>query len=375
MDRDRAVSDIVVTVPAGTPTEEISRIHAIFPDAGFVAPAAAAPAPSLDDALAAAVVAAKTFPADLASAMAAAGGLTAILYMLAAIGAGLVAEWVVRLTALKGLSGDVPGAAGGRLRDRAPRAARYVASRLIALAVFTLVAFMVGRLLHSGQRGPRSRPCRDHGDRLRTHRLSVRRGQCRTFRAATPPDGLYRRSEARVVQRAGLGIAIAVGVIGTLRGFVTMAVGTDPSGELARLVLAVALGAATILFFTAIRRPLGSLIGRSLASDGEAKPGWGTRIARRTVTLFIVLVVLDVVVKCLGALGLLGAAAASGAGSTVFLLVLAPLVIAGIRIWVGELDDEREDPDGSGRFRARGGRGDRRCRLAPVHRVGDLALR
>ncbi|WMS43801.1 mechanosensitive ion channel family protein [Acuticoccus sp. MNP-M23] len=323
--------------------EELSRIHAIFPEAGFVAPAAASAPPSLDDAFAAAVVAAKSFPADLASAIAAAGGLTPILYMLAAIAAGIVAEWVVRLTALRGLGKDAPGAASGRLRDRAPRAARYVASRLIALAVFTVVAFMAGRLLHLDSEARilgRAVIMAVVFARILYLFVSVNAAP------AAPQRRLmgFTDAEARVVQRAGVAIAIAVGLIGTLRGFVTMAVGTHASGELPRLALAVALGLATVLFFTAIRRPLGNLIGRSLASDGEAKPGWGTRIARRTVSVFIILVILDVMVKCLGALGLLGAAAASGAGSTVFLLVLAPLVIAGIRIWVSELDDNEKTP-------------------------------
>ncbi|MBJ3778517.1 mechanosensitive ion channel family protein [Acuticoccus mangrovi] len=336
------MSDIIITVPAGTPADEISRIHAIFPDAGFVAPTAAATAPpSVDDAFAAAVVAARSFPADLANAFAAAGGLTLLAYMAIAVVAGAVAEGVFRLMSPK--RSAAAGSDVARLRDRAPRALRFLVRRLIALAIFTVVAVIVGRLL----------PFSDEG-RVLGRAVIMAIIFARIIRlfvavcvAPTAPERRlmgFTDAEAHVVQRAVLPLAIAVAAIGTLRGFVEMAVGTDPSGSLARLVLAVILSIATISFFVAIRRPLGSLIGRSLANNGEASPSWGTRLARRTVTLYIVLVVLDMTVKSLGALGLLGAAAASGAGSTVFLLVLAPLIVAALRIWVGELEEHEKTP-------------------------------
>lgn len=337
------MSDIIITVPAGTPADEISRIHAIFPDAGFVAPSAAAPAqpPSLDDAFAAAVVAARSLPGDIASAFAAAGGASLLLYMAVAIAAGALAEFVFRLAA--GKTVEEPGAPAALLRERAPRAARYAGKRLIGLVLFAVVAVLAGRLL----------PFTDEGrvlGRAVIMAIIFARILYLFVLAMTAPHAPARRlmgftgAEAAIVARAGLTLAIAVGVIGALRGVVTMAVGTDPSGALARLILAVLLGVATIAFFVAIRRPLASLIERTLAHDGAPKPGWATRLARRTVTVFIVLVVLDVMVKSLGALGLLGAAAASGAGSTVFLLVLAPLVVAGLRIWVGELGEHEKTP-------------------------------
>ncbi|WP_157961882.1 mechanosensitive ion channel family protein [Acuticoccus kandeliae] len=338
------MSDIIITVPAGTPTDEISRIHAIFPDASFVAPkAAAASPPSLDDAFVAAATAAKSFPAELASAFAAAGGPIVIVYMAIALVAGAIAECAVRLLAMKGFGGGLPRRDLGRLHDRVPRAARFLAKRLVALVVFLVVAVLVGRMLPLGEEGR-------HLARAVVMAIFFARILCLFVELNTAPNAPERRlmgltdDEARVVHRAGLWLAVAVGIIGTLRGVITMAVGLEPSGALARLVLAVALGIVTIAFFAAVRAPLASLIGRALAGRGEAKGDWGTRLARRTITLYILFVVLDVTVKSLGALGLLGVAAASGAGSTVFLLVLAPLVVAGLRIWVEELDEHDKTP-------------------------------
>lgn len=344
MEPKPAVSDIIITVPAGTPADEISRIHAIFPDAGFQAPAAAASAepPTIDDAFASAVVAARSFPGDLASAFTAAGGATLLLYMALAVLAGVVAEAVFRLTL--GARGDRPDAGRTeRLRDRLPRAARFVARRLVGLLVFAVVAVLVGRML------PLTAEGRVLGRAIIMAIIFARILYLFVVANAAPSTPGRRLmgftdAEARVVQRAGLLVAIATGVVGALRGFVTMAVGTDPSGALARLILALVLGFATILFFMAIRRPLAGLIGRTLDSGGEVKSGWATRIARRTVTVYIALVVLDMMVKAFGALGLLGPQATSGSGSTVFLLVLAPLAVAGLRIVLGEMDESEKKP-------------------------------
>ncbi len=337
------MSDITITVPPGTPAEEISRIQAIFPEAGFVAPPAVDQPPGLEEAFVSALMAAKSFPAEVASAFEAAGGLTVLLHIGIAVLAGVVVEFALGRLVLNRFADDANEADHSRLHDRAPRAARFLTHRLIALAAFTVTAVLVGRLL------PLTDEARIFG-RAVIVAILFARVIVLFIEVHAAPTAPWRRlmgftdGEARVVIRAGVSVAVATGIIGALRGVVTMAVGTQPSGEFARLVLAIVLGVATIVFFFAIRRPLSSLIDRSLASGDEANLGWWTRLARHIAFLYIALVVLDVTVKSLGALGLLGDAGASGAGSTVFLLVLAPLVIAGIRIWVGELDESAQTP-------------------------------
>ncbi|MCF3934097.1 mechanosensitive ion channel family protein [Acuticoccus sp. M5D2P5] len=344
------MADITITVPPGTSAEELSRIHAIFPDAGFVAPAAAAAGPpSLDDALSSAVVAARSFPAELAQALSAAGGVDLFVYTALAILAGAVGELLVRLVMPGGAKNFAAPAGSHRFRDRVPRALRFVITRAIALLVFAVVAVVAGRLMFH------SEEARILGRHILTA-IVFARVIILFVQVCAAPGAPERRlmglseADARVFSRAGLFIAVATGLIGALRGFVSLAAGTGASGELARVVLAILLGAATITFFLWIRRPVADLIGRSMTAGSDSASAWGARVARRTITLYILLVLVDVTLKSLGALGLLGPAAAAGAGSTVFLLVLAPLAVAGLRLWASELDPGEQTPVVLGAF-------------------------
>ena len=338
-----AESNIVITVPADTPVAEINRLHALFPDSNFIAPVAStAKPPTLDDVIVQSAMAAKSLPGKLAEAWTAAGGFEFLAYIAIALVVAYGVERLVRALLLDRLvRGDAERPAAG-FREKFGMAVRWTLTRLAGYAVFALVAILVGRSL----------PLAGEEARMFGRGLVMAILHARLLvlflRMVVAPLAPKRRllpftdEEAHSIYGKGITIALITGLVAVARTALETAAGTGPETHLAHLALAVILGLATIRFFISIRRPLGALIARSATSPHEK--GWGARLARNTIWIYVAFVVLDMALKSLGALELLGPEAASGSGASVMLLVIAPLIVAGLRAWADELSPAAKTP-------------------------------
>jgi hypothetical protein len=148
-------------------------------------------------------------------------------------------------------------------------------------------------------------------------------------------------AEARVVVRAALIAMTVFGAMAVLRAMVYAAT-PGVEGDVARSVTLLLGGLVTIWFFLRIRGPVTALITRSVGENASGVVGFA---ARYWVWIYVAIIVIDVLLKIFGALGLLGAAARGGAGPTIFICTMTPLIIAGLSVW-------RQEGAGKGGFGA-----------------------
>ena len=337
------MSDIVVTLPQDASAAEIARVREAFPNATFEAPTAP-PSVSMEDQVAATVSASRALPDRLAEAWVATGGWELLLWLAIALAAGYAAERLLRALLLDRLARPAAGAPAARFRDRTPGAFRWLLTRAAALLVFAVVATLVGRALPLA-----GEEARVFGRGLLSAVLFARMIVL-FFDLGTAPRQPWRRlleftdEEARRVYREGVVIGLAGGLVGTARAALDAAAGASPETGLARALLALLLGLATIRLFLAIRRPFAALMERAMSSGAHPTTGWRHRLGRNVTVVFAVIAALDLTVKVLGALGVLGPAAASGAGHSMLLLVIAALLVAALRAWLAELEPTERKP-------------------------------
>jgi small-conductance mechanosensitive channel len=335
------MSEIVVTVPADAPEETLERLRLAFPDARVEAPvpedATEAGVVEVEEALAEAVAAAPALPARLAEAWAGLGGGAFVLWIALALVAGYAVERAGR--ALFGRDRWIPADAAASFRGRLRRAVPWILGRVAGLAVFATVAVFVGRALPMADDEARAVA------RAILGAVLFARGLALFFEALAAPLAPERRlmgfddAEAVRAARVGRVVVAVVFVCGIARAALDPA-GPGEATALARLGLTVVVGAASIWFFLALRRPLAALIGRT---TGGAS-GWRAWLARNAGPLFASLVGLDVGLKTLGVLGVLGPAAMEGSGKTVLLVVAAALTVSGIAALSSELAEEERTP-------------------------------
>lgn len=346
---EATLSDIVVTVPADASADTVARVKAAFPDAAFQDPAAAAAADhpsniaSFENAIAAAVGNAKDLPAEIGQAWTNAGGAMVLVWILIALAAAYAVErafkgWLNARHHEPPAITDTPS-----FRERAAHATRFAVVQACGLAVFALMAVLVGRGLPFA------------GEEARVFARGVLRGvlfarviylfidlvvapYARERRLMMCTDAQAHRLINEIIVLASAGLVVAV-----IRSGITAAAGTGPETALARIALAIILGLLTIRFFFVVREPLSGVIARTGGVDPEVRER-RARIGRRIAYLYMVVTAVDMFIKSLGALGLLGAAAESGSGASVLTLVIAPLGVAALRAYTHELTHEERTP-------------------------------
>ncbi len=339
------MSDIVITLPADASAEEIARVRAAFPDAAFEA-ATTAPSPSVsfEDQVASAVQAIHLLPGKLAEAWATAGGWNLLLWLVIALAVGYVAERVLRAAVLGRFARPSTAEPPALFRQRLSRALLWAMTRAAGLVVFAVVSVLVARALPIAQ----VEEAKVFGRGLLAA-IVFGRLIYLFIQLATAPNEPGRRlinftdAEAARVCRAGLQIGILAAVFATARAALGAAAGLAPETALVRAAIALLMGLVTIRFFLSIRQPLRDLMQRREAAS-EDKGSIKERLARNVAWIYVVIVALDMTVKVLGALGVLGAAAASGAGASVLMLVIAPLIVAGLGCLAEELRPEERKP-------------------------------
>ncbi len=339
------MSDIVITLPADASEEEIARVRAAFPDASFEA-ATTPPPPgvSFEDQVASAVQAVRLLPGRLAEAWTAAGGWELLLWLAVALAIGYAAERVLRALILDRLGRPPAGAPLGLLRQRLGRAFVWALTRLGGLLVFAVVSVLVARSLPIAP----VEEARVFGRGLLAA-IVFGRFIYLFLKLTAAPHAPERRlvnftdAEAHHVLREGILIAVFAAIAATARAALGAAAGNDPETALARAVIALLMGLLTIRFFLAIRQPLRGLMQRREAAAKDSG-SIRERLARNLAWIYVVIVAIDMTVKILGALGVLGPGAASGAGASVLLLVIAPLLVAGLGVVSSELSEEERKP-------------------------------
>lgn len=338
------MSEIVITVPSDASAEEIARVRAAFPDAAFESPEAAstAPAVSFEDQVAAAVQGVQYLPQKIAEAWAAAGGVELVLWLAVALAAGYAVERLLRGLVLDRF-GKAAGEPQAHFRKRLPRALIWLLTRIAGLVIFFVAALLIGRATPLA------------GDEARVFGRGLlsavifARVLFLFVELVAAPKTLARRlvnftdSEAARVAREGTIIAVVAAILGSLRAGLDAAAGTGIEAALARAALALLFGLITIRFFLAIRAPMRAMMLRRAAAT-DRPDSLFTRLGNNVAWIYVAIVAVDMTVKILGALGVLGPAAASGAGASVFLLVIAPLIVSGLGAYASELEEEERKP-------------------------------
>ncbi len=325
----------IILAPDASP-ELVERVRQAFPgavaDLDGAAEAAAPVGDALlrsEEAMAQAVAASARLPEALAAWWSGLpGGAPWFLAMIAA--ALLVAygvEWAVRRATPRAAGSDETGAP---FRVRLPRALWWLAGRAAGIALFVVVATAVGRALL---------PAADLSARIFAKdvldAVVFARAVYAIVEALTAAGAPGRRlmgfddAEARRV----IGAAIVVAVVGALamvaRAVVDAAAPGD-AGAVAKALTYVVTGAAHAWFFLRVAEPVRALLARWA---GERAGGVSGFAVRWWAWIFVAIVVVDVLLKAIGALGLLGWSARQGAGPTILIAVLTPLVIAGLAVW------------------------------------------
>jgi small-conductance mechanosensitive channel len=328
-----ADAPVSIQLPLDASPELIARVKAAFPDAALAdaAPVAAeAKVAAAEEAVAAAAAAAPRLPDTLAAWWDAlpVGGFWIAAWLLGALAAGYAVE-----RAALALIPARPAPDPGRFRPRAVAFGRWLLRRLVGLTLFAVTAFAVGRAL-----APADAELREFA---RGVLLAVVRARAvfALLDALAAPGAPWRRpmgfdeAEAARVRGAVLALTVISLAIAPLRALLDAAVGAAPEGNLARLGLVCLSAAVGLWFFARVAAPVRALLLREASRPGAATPAWTLRLAERWHWVYFGAVLLDVALKALGVLGLLGPMAAGGAGQSLLILALAPLAVAGLRVW------------------------------------------
>jgi small-conductance mechanosensitive channel len=336
---------VVIQLPADASPELIERLSEAFPDAQLVPPE---PAPALDvierevfdEAVTDAVLAAPGLPERLADWWAALpfGGWGAIAIVLGA----LLAGWVVERGAALLIREAAASTESGPLARRFGLALRWSVRRLFLIGVFSVAAVIAFRAV-----APTQALLAQYAREILTV-VAFNRVIYVVLAALTAPGDQSRRllalddAGARRVNHAAFWTIAGLSIVGALRATLDAAAGLAPETVLARLgliVLAALVGAG---FFLRCARPVRELLTRQFGADPDELPSWKRVLAARWFLVYLALLLIDMALKAAGVLGLLGPSAQNGAGAAVTILVMAPLAVAGLRVWRAETADAAE---------------------------------
>jgi small-conductance mechanosensitive channel len=337
--QERMEQDVVISVPPDASPELIRQLAEAFPDAQIELPAPPDidEGPTIDEALAEVVAAAPGLPQavlDWWNALPLAGW-GALLLILGAIVVGYAGERLV--VAL--LPRVPPGDPEGDFRARLPKGLMFLLRGAVRLGAFVVVGTLAYRAMAPADR--------ELGNLARhvLHILVMTRSFMLIIEALTAPGARWRRlmgfdeDGAVKVRREGLIMIAVVLPAWVVREFVDSAVGAAPSAASLRLVTILVAGLILARFFLRIAEPVRRVLLRRF-EDVVAMPGWSAWPARHWAWFYVAAVVIDMMMKAIGVLGLLGPAAARGSGAAISTLMLAPLIIAGLSVWNREAAEQ-----------------------------------
>ncbi|QIE57102.1 mechanosensitive ion channel family protein [Pikeienuella piscinae] len=352
-----AEDSVTIQLPENAGPDLIERLRLAFPDASIDglpadANAEAASGVPLDNVVARLVEAAPDLPGRIAAWWSGiGGGFTLILTFLICIAIGLAVEYAIHaLIAAKKDRSTI----GEPFTVRAPRGLRRLIVRLFGIAIFYAASVLAARFIigDSGGAGPAGSM---ESARALIMAVVLPRTQYTIVNALIAPGAPARRlmgfteDEAARVNRATLWVAIALGVVLSMRVIVILASGDGDSGKLALIALTAGSSVITALYFIWIRTPLRALMGRAAGEDPA--PSRVARLAIRLFTPFFMLVILlDFLVKMAGLLGALGDASVRASGPTLFIIIMACLAVAGLRVWSAESSERGGAGWGAGAF-------------------------
>lgn len=333
-----ADQSVQIIVPADASPELVSRLAEAFPDAGLAvaeaAPTYTGPNPLQTAAFALERIAraAPELPGMIAQ-WAQTHGVG--LATLALIGLSIAASYGVERGLRFLLLGREKPAPAGDFRDRLVLAAIWLAQRLAFLAMFSLLATAIARAILPGER-----EVLELGGALLNAAMFVR-AVLIVFQALTAPRAPQRRlmgfddAEAAAVWRAAVAAMIATAFVRAASALLEASVGGSLAGEGVRMMLIVLGAAIGVWFFWRASAPVASKLSR------YAKGGLAAFFAENWWVFYVLLTVADALLRLAGTMGLLGPEAAAGAGPTLMILILAPLVIAGVDVWRSEAQAQR----------------------------------
>jgi small-conductance mechanosensitive channel len=341
--------NVVITIPPDASPELIEQLAESFPDAHIETPPPPAPAyePTVDDAVAEMVAAAPNLPAAFAEWWAALplGSWGALLLILGAVAIGYAAERAVGAA----LPRPAPGDPDADFRGRLPQGLLHLARGVALLGVFVAVGTMAYRAV-----APADAELAD----LARHILQViltARALFLLVEALAAPGARWRRlmgfdeEGARIAKREALVLVSALIPLWVLREVVDAAIGTAPAAGGVRLLVVLLASLMTARFFLRVNEPVRRVLTRRFEGV-QPRLGWSSKPAHHWAWFYVVAILVDLLMKTVGILGLLGPAAASGSGAAIRILVIAPLIVAGLSVWNREAAQ-----DAAAQGRRRGG--------------------
>ncbi|MEL6768947.1 MAG: mechanosensitive ion channel family protein [Pseudomonadota bacterium] len=220
---------------------------------------------------------------------------------------------------------------------------RWLAGRLLMIALFAFVTRAVGRMIV---------PADPAAARLGLSVLAAivfTRGIAAFLESLAAPAAPTRRLmgfDDAAAARAARASAILVGIlftVGVLRAVISGSVGIAHEADLAKLLFVIAIAASGGWFFLTVREDVAALL---QPKDNAERPGWVSFAARNWAYAFLALVVLDALIKAAAVLGLLGEAAraGNGAGPVLLTTVVASLIVASLNVWRKSLDAAGASP-------------------------------
>ncbi|MEL6574318.1 MAG: mechanosensitive ion channel family protein, partial [Pseudomonadota bacterium] len=220
---------------------------------------------------------------------------------------------------------------------------RWLAGRLLMIALFAVLARLIGRMIVPPDEG---------AAQLGLSLLAAivfTRGIAAFLEALAAPAAPARRlmgfgdaAAARAAKSAQVFVVLLF-VVNVLRAMLGVSLGTAPEADLAKLLLIIAVTIGGGWFFLSVREDVAAL----MAPRDDAKmPGWIAFAARNWAYAFLALVILDAIIKAVGVLGLLGEAAkeSNGAGPVILTTVVVSLIVAGLTVWRQSLDAADASP-------------------------------
>jgi small-conductance mechanosensitive channel len=330
---------VTITIGPDASPELVERLRAAFPDAAVEAALQAEAPPvetqiaaAAEEAVASAVASAGAFPELLATWWAGldGGGPTTLATMAAALAAAYAAERGLRLAV--GSRAPAPETTGFTARFR--RAMPWLAGRLAGIALFAVLATAIFRMF-----GPWEQATAAFARSVLQAAITMRLTIALVDLLAAPADPARRLmgfddADAARAALAGRLVALSAGALAALQAAVVAAAGGLPASVAPLALLAVVRAAVTAGLFLAVERPVRTLLVRQL---GEKPAGWRRFLAARWAVVYFILIGLDFVLRVTGLLGLLGGEGRLGTGPSMLVLIVAPLAVAGLRLWRAEL--------------------------------------
>ena len=338
--------NIKIILPSDPAPELIEKLRISFPEA--VIGASDEPEPpiqdtltSLETALAESIAGVTSFGHDLGVWwLGLPGGVTTLLWMIVALLGAYAVERAV---------GYLLGRPRGALVEpaselqRLVNAGRWLFWRVVLLVVFIIVTRVLGRLLL-----PADPAFREFGFNVLA---SVLFGRILLIllAAVVAPGAPARRlmgfddTVAADAYRAGVILAL-ITVALRIAHSVVSAAAPGVSGDVPLIVILALNGAASIWFFMAQRHRVAALMQPGLEDAESGDRGWKYRLASHWSTIFVLLIVVDVILKVLSLLGAFGPALNAGIGPVVLVAALAALGVAELRILSADRVGESTSP-------------------------------